>query len=222
MNCIIVDDDGTSRKIIEGFIEKSADLTLQGSFSNAPEALSFIKSNAIDLIFLDVEMPEMSGLEMLDALKPGVDVVFFTSKTDYAVDAFNKNAVDYLLKPISFDRFTMAMEKLRANRQEDSRFIFVKSNSVLVKLNVEEIDYIESIGDYVGVHVGAKRYVVHTTMKEAEMKLPAQEFCRIHRSYIVNFNQINQIEENTVSLNGKILPVSRTYRKNLMARLKTF
>ena len=89
-------------------------------------------------------------------------------------------------------------------------------------MSINDIDFIESIGDYVGVHVNSKRYVVHTTMKEAEIKLPSKEFCRIHRSYIVNFNRINQIEENTVSLNDKVLPVSRTYRKNLMARLKTF
>ena len=222
MNCIIVDDDGTSRKIIEAFVDKSSDLALQGSFSNAPEALGFIKGNVVDLIFLDVEMPEMSGMEMLDALKPGVDVIFFTSKAEYAVEAFNKNAVDYLMKPITFDRFEKAVNKLRQNKQEDSKFIFVKSNSVLVKLAVSSIDYIESIGDYVGVHVGGKRYVVHTTMKEAEQKLPSAEFCRIHRSFIVNFNQIDQIEENTVSISNKVLPVSRTYRKILMGRLKTF
>ncbi len=223
MHCIIVDDDSTSRKVIEAFVEQTDDLVLVGSFGDPKDALKFLKNNPVDVLFLDVEMPEMSGFDMVDSLQGNPSVIFFTAKENYAVEAFDKDAVDYLVKPVKYNRFLKAIEKLKpSDSGTSSKFIFVKSDSVLVKVAIQDIDYVESIGDYIGVHVGSKRYVVHTTMKEAEAKLPADKFCRIHRSYIINFNRIDQIEENTVSVTGKALPISRTYRRNLLSRMNTF
>ena len=223
MHCLIVDDDDTSRKVIESFVEQTEDLDLAGSFGNPQEALQFLKKNPVDVILVDIEMPEMNGFDMVDSLQGNPSVIFITGKEKYAVEAFDKNAIDYLVKPVKYDRFINALEKVQLpDAVGDAKFIFVKSGSVLVKLDIYDIDYVESIGDYIGVHVGGKRYVVHTTMKEAEQKLPSEQFCRIHRSFIINFGRINQIEENTVSVVGKVLPISRTYRKNLMKRMNTF
>ncbi len=223
MHCLIVDDDDTSRKVIESFVEQTEDLDLAGSFGNPQEALQFLKKNPVDVILVDIEMPEMNGFDMVDSLQGNPSVIFITGKEKYAVEAFDKNAIDYLVKPVKYDRFVNALEKVQLpDAVGDTKFIFVKSGSVLVKLDIYDIDYVESIGDYIGVHVGGKRYVVHTTMKEAEQKLPSEQFCRIHRSFIINFGRINQIEENTVSVVGKVLPISRTYRKNLMKRMNTF
>ena len=223
MHCLIVDDDNTSRKVIESFVEQTDDLDHAGSFENPQEALQFLKKNPVDVILVDIEMPEMNGFDMVDSLQGNPSVIFITGKEKYAVEAFDKNAIDYLVKPVKYDRFINALEKVQLpDAVGDAKFIFVKSGSVLVKLDIYDIDYVESIGDYIGVHVGGKRYVVHTTMKEAEQKLPNDQFCRIHRSFIINFGRINQIEENTVSVVEKVLPISRTYRKNLMKRMNTF
>lgn len=223
MHCLIVDDDSTSRKVIEAFIDQTEDLRLSGSFSDPKKALQFLKTNPVDVIFVDIEMPEMSGFDMVDSLQGNPSVIFFTGKENYAVEAFDKDAVDYLVKPVKYDRFLKAIERVQLpDAVSDAKFIFVKSGSVLVKLDIHDIDYVESIGDYIGIHVAGKRYVVHTTMKEAEVKLPTDEFCRIHRSYIINFNRIEQIEENNVSVVGKMLPISRTYRKNLLSRMNMF
>jgi len=223
MHCLIVDDDTTSRKVIEAFVEQADDLDLSGSFGDPKEALTFLKANAVDVLFVDVEMPEMSGLDMVDSMQGNPAVIFITGKEEYAVEAFNKDAVDYLVKPVKYDRFLKSLEKIQLpDPVSDTKFIFVKSGSVLVKLDIHDIDYVESIGDYIGVHVANKRYVVHTTMKEAENKLPKNEFCRIHRSFIINFNRIEQIEENTVAIVDKVLPISRTYRKNLLSRMNMF
>jgi len=176
-----------------------------------------IKGGALT-IKANEEIQEVSILNVL-----GQSVIFITGKENYAVEAFNKDAIDYIVKPVKYDRFLKSLEKVQLpDSVSDTKFIFVKSGSVLVKLDIAEIDYIESIGDYIGVHVENKRYVVHTTMKEAENKLSKNEFCRIHRSFIINFNRIEQIEENTVSIVGKVLPISRTYRKNLLSRMNMF
>ena len=223
MHCLIVDDDNTSRKVIESFVEQSEDLSLAGSFGNPQKALQFLKKNPVDVILVDIEMPEMSGFDMVDSLQGNPSVIFITGKEKYAVEAFDKNAIDYLVKPVKYDRFKNALEKVQLpDAVSDTKFIFVKSGSVLVKLDIYDIDYVESIGDYIGVHVAGKRYVFHTTMKEAEMKLPIDQFCRIHRSFIINFGRIEQIEENTATVVEKVLPISRTYRKNLMKRMNTF
>jgi len=217
MNCLIVDDDPVSRKLIGEFVNKTEWLELAASCSSALEASKALVEGNIDLILLDVEMPEMSGLELLDSLNDKLDVILITSKSEYAVEGFDHGVVDFLVKPVEYTRFLKACHKvkesLQNSRAQDISYIFVKSG----------IQYVESMGDYVALHVNGKRHLINITMKETEAKLSELNFMRIHRSYIINLNLVKEIEDNSVFLGNKVsLPVSRSYKKELMDRLKLF
>lgn len=228
MKCIIVDDNKMARMALNQLVGQVQTLELVAECTNAMEAYNQLANNGIDLIFLDIEMPEMSGIDLIKKLgnkKPLI--IFTTAKTDYAVEAFELNVVDYLVKPISQGRLVQAVEKaqetLDSNKQEvkveEQGFVFVKDNGMLKRISIEDILFLEAMGDYVKVHTAPKFHVVHATLKSIEEKLPATKFLRVHRSYIVAVNKIDFIQEGTISIGKTTIPVADTHKANLNKRL---
>ena len=192
MNCIIIDDDKLSRRVIEEFINKTESLSLDGSFSTAVEAINYVKQHEVELIFLDIEMPEMSGIDFLSTLKTTPQIIIISSKGKYALDAFEFDVTDFLLKPVSYARFYKAIDKVMSRTQKNSlssngrEEIFIKKNSSLVRLKYEDILWVEALENYVIFNTFNDKFTIHFTMKAVEMKLPVTKFSRVHRSFIVN------------------------------------
>jgi len=227
MNCIVVDDDKLSRRIIEEFVNKTDSLELLGSFTNGVEAINYIRQNQdlIHLIFLDIEMPEMDGLELLNSLSTKPQVIIISSKEKYALNAFEYDVTDYLLKPIPYARFYKAIDKALSRQKEklddfQKEEIFIKKNSTLVRLRYDDILWIEALENYVIFNTYADRYTIHFTMKSIEQKLPVHKFTRVHRSYIVNVSSINYIEDNAIIIKTedghKSIPIGKSYKDKLM------
>ena len=227
MNCIIIEDDELALKIIEEFVNKTSGLNLLHSFTNAVEAINSIQpEEEIHLIFLDIELPEMSGMEFLDSLENPPLVIIISSKDKYAVDAFEYDVVDYLVKPINYARFFKAVEKARRNYQRDlldkigKEEIFIKKNSMLVRLKYDDILWVEALENYVIFNTFDEKYTIHFTMKAIEQKLPTSKFTRVHRSYIVNTGSIDVIEDNSVLIKvqdgTKTIPIGKSYKDKLM------
>lgn len=223
MKCIIVDDDELSRAALKKCIERTDYLELVAECKNAIEAQQLIRDSKIDLMFLDVEMPEMTGIEFIKNVEVSCQVIIVSSKKEYAVDAFEYNVTDYLLKPVQYPRFVKAAEKARQiyeNVQSaGTNSLLIKQESKLIKLELENVYYIEAFSDYVNIYTKNTRYTVLSTMKAIESKLPSSDFMRVHRSYIVRLDKINVIEENTIVLNDKLIPVSRSNKEGLVKRL---
>ena len=228
MNCLIVDDNEVARMAMKQLVSQVQWLNLLAECSSAIEAFNFLKTENIQLLFLDIEMPGMTGIELTKQLgnkKPLI--IFTTAKSDYALEAFELNVVDYLLKPVSLPRFLQAVGRARevmdSNKQEvkfeEKEFVFVKDNGVLKKLNVDEILFLEAMGDYVKVHTGQKFHVLHSTLKSIEEKLPTNKFIRVHRSYIVALSKIDFIQEGVISIGKSSIPVAETYKASLNKKL---
>ncbi len=225
MNCIIVDDDKLQKRIVEEYIKKTDSLNLIGSFDSAIDAIPILNSNLeIHLIFLDIEMPEMNGIEFLDSLQHLPQIVIMSSKDKYALDAFEYDVTDYLLKPISYARFYKAVDKVynKLNKQKNNDGIFIKNSSnTLVRLNYNDILWVEALENYVVVNNYKDKYTILFTMKAMEKKLPANTFTRVHRSYIVNVKKINVIEDNSIimktSTGTKMIPIAKSYKEKLMS-----
>ena len=203
-------------------------LDLIAECNDAAEALDVLNSSQVDLLLLDIEMPGMTGFDLIKKLgnsKPLI--VFTTAKKDYAVEAFELNVVDYLVKPIALPRFKQAVDKaqetLDSNKQEvkveEQGFVFVKDNGILKRIAIDDILFLEAMGDYVKVHTPQKFHVVHATLKSIEEKLPSSKFIRVHRSYIVAINKIDYIQEGTISIGKTSIPVADTHKSNLNKRL---
>ena len=228
MNCIIVDDDPLSRKIIEGFIEKTDALNLIGSFESPLDSFQiFEKEEPVDLIFLDVEMPEMTGLEFLNTLDSPPMIIIVSGQEKYALEAYEYDVIDYLLKPLALPRFYKSINKAQKRFQEKESIskypeeIFIKKkNSTLVRLRYDDILWVEALENYVTVNTFQEKFTIHFTMKAIENKLPSGNFKRVHRSYIVNIKRIERIEDNNVIIKAnnstKVIPIGKSYRDNLM------
>ncbi len=231
MKCIIIEDDELSRKVLEEYIRKTDQLDLVASFHNAIDAINHLGHDTkIDLVFLDIELPHMSGVEFLESLQLTPQVIITSSKEQYAVKAFDFNVTDYLLKPIRYPRFYKAvdkafkMEKLyEVNRIDDE--IFIKKNSTLIKLAYDDILWIEALENYVVLNTENDKYTIHFTMKAMEKTLPKYKFLRIHRSYIVNLRKVTAIKEKNLILNfsnkTQELPIGKSYRDRLLKEIKT-
>jgi DNA-binding LytR/AlgR family response regulator len=228
MNCLIVDDNEVARMAMKQLVSQVQWLNLMAECSSAIEAFNFLKTENIQLLFLDIEMPGMTGIELTKQLgnkKPLI--IFTTAKSDYALEAFELNVVDYLLKPVSLPRFLQAVGRARevmdSNKQEvkfeEKEFVFVKDNGILKKLNVDEILFLEAMGDYVKVHTSQKFHVLHSTLKSIEEKLPTNKFIRVHRSYIVALSKIDFIQEGVISIGKSSIPVAETYKAALNRKL---
>ena len=228
MKCIIVDDNKIARMALKQLVSQVQTLELVAECTDAMEALQAFNSKQVDLLLLDIEMPDMSGLDLIKKLgNKRPLIIFTTAKKDYAVEAFELNVVDYLVKPISLPRFAQAIEKaqeaVESNREEvkveEQGFVFVKDNGVLKRISIDDILFLEAMGDYVKVHTAQKFHVVHATLKSIEEKLPLSKFVRVHRSYIVAINKIDYIQEGTISIGKTTIPVADTHKTNLNKRL---
>ena len=210
INCIIVDDEQHAIDILEHYTRQTPELKLLGSFTNSVEALHYIQNNPVDLAFLDIQMPDLTGIDLIKAIKGKCRVVLTTAYSEFALEGYDLYVVDYLLKPIRLPRFLAAVQKakdqLQASGGPDSGpvpgYIFVKTESKgkLIKINLADIDYIESMKDYVAIHRGASRTLVLITMKKLEESLPKKDFIRVHKSFIVPIAKITGIEGNLIRL----------------------
>lgn len=225
MNCVVVDDEALSRRVLEKCIADTPFLHLVGSYGSAMELDKALKQKSVDLIFLDIQMPNMTGIEFVQQLEDIPQVIFVTAKTGYAVEAFENDATDYLVKPINVERFQKAADKAKriheafGKDKDGENTIYVKSDSRLLKLDIRDISFIEALGDYVRLHTKNGKYTVLSTMKAMETKLPKDDFMRIHKSFIVRLDKIIKIERNMVYLESTSIPVSRSYKDTLKGRL---
>ena len=232
INAIIVDDEPLALDVLETYIDKLPEINLVARCNNALEANEALKNNSIDLMFLDIQMPQLTGIDFLKTLKNPPLVIFTTAYANYAIEGFELNAIDYLLKPISLERFmkavNKAIEQIELQRKdspapaeaEDSDFIFVKADKKLVKIKYSDILYVEGLKDYVIIRMDTNRVITLQTMKSLEDKLPSNIFKRIHRSYIVNIDRINAVVGNMIEINekgqAKHLPIGKNYREDLL------
>ncbi len=227
MNCIIVDDDKMTCKILEGYVKKSTSLNLIGTFNDSIAARNILtKRQDIDLIILDIQMPEMDGFDFIGSLDFPPNIIIVSSNEEYAVRAFDFNVVDYLLKPVSYGRFCKAIDKtIRYYARKEApntgdEEIFIKKGSSLVKLKLKDIIYIEALENYVTLNTHDDRFTIHFTMKAIENQLPSGIFIRVHRSYIINKSMIQTIKENSLDLmvgdTIKSIPVGKSFRDTLL------
>jgi DNA-binding LytR/AlgR family response regulator len=229
LKCFVVDDSSIQRLAIVKLIENHPNLKLAGEFSNAIETKTAIKDAGVDLIFLDVEMPILTGFDLLDDITEKPGVIFVTGQTKYAFKAFDYSAIDYLQKPIKKDRFLYAVErallahKMKTEMVEDKgEFIFVKSNLKKRKVYLKDLKFIQALGDYVKLITESESLVVLSTMKSFEKQLPAEDFLRIHKSYIVNLRRVEKFNSKAVELDSEVLPLSRNRKADLVEALSQF
>ncbi len=226
INCIIIDDDPVSINLMKHFITSTEGLNFIEAFTSPIAGVNYIRKNAAstDLIFLDVEMPEMTGIEFLESFKELPPVILITSKEKYAVKAFEHKVIHFLVKPVEYGKFLKAVERVfkinEAQNNQHLDYIFIKENGVLSKIMHKDITYCEALGDYVKIHLKDKSHVVNSTMKNLEDKLKTnKQFMRVHRSYIINLNFLENFDAETSIVAGHIIPIGNKYKANLQLRL---
>ncbi len=225
LNCLIVDDEPLAQDVLESYVLGDAELQLSRKCSNALEAREALRNNDVDLIFLDIQMPEISGIDFLKSLDNPPMVILTTAYPNYALDGFNLDAVDYLLKPIPEDRFKKAVQKAKdlyllrhpvnQSGDEGEDHIFVKADQKLVKLRYDDIYYVEALADYVKIHTLDKRIITLQTMKKMEERLPSDRFIRVHRSFIVGIGKIKSVSGNKIELPQQQIPIGKNYKTGL-------
>lgn len=225
---LIVDDNKVIRLMLTEMLKKIEGIEIIGECESAIEAKSFLSKNEVDILLLDVEMPGMTGLELLKLLPQKPATILITAKTGYAIEAFELNVIDYIVKPVSIARVMLAIEKAKEllamknaqvneiNREQ----IFIKDNKVIRKILLNEILWLESKGDYVKINTSEKQYIIYSTLKSMEEKLPASEFVRIHRGFLIPVSKIDYIEDGVAFIMGTPLPVSETYKNDLLKKLQ--
>lgn len=235
MNCIIVDDESMGRKLIEDYINQHPNLELKGSFRNADKATAILHTENIHLMFLDIQMPGMLGTQFLKTLSDPPLTIFVSAYQQYAVEGFELNVVDYLVKPVGYERFSFAISKalkhanfqnqelLKTSSSKDFDHIFVYSEYALVKIIINNITYIEGMKDYVKIYSNndQKRVITKSSMKAIQEKLPPDSFFRIHKSFLINISKITSIRNSMVSIDNRELPISKTKLSTLLDKLNT-
>lgn len=227
ITAIAIDDEPPALKIIENFCARQHDISLVKTFSKPNEALKYLRKYPVDLLFLDIEMPSLSGLDFYKEMEQVSMVIFTTAYSEYAVEGFNLNAVDYLLKPFTEERFTLAVNKAKefhaySNQKENThqKFIFLRVDYSLIKINIDDIILIEGLDDYLQIFLTDQRKIVpRMTMKGILSKLPKEDFVRVHRSFIVPMKRVDQVRNKTIFLNGRSIPLGQSYESDF---LKTF
>lgn len=230
IKCLVVDDEPLAREAIKEYIEKMPELEVVDECENALQAMTSLRRNQVDLIFLDIEMPEIDGISFLQMLKDTPGVIFTTAYRNYAVEAFDLDVIDYLLKPISFDRFIASINKFydRTNKQvnnqtelntEKKNYLNVKADRKTYKVDISEVQYIESLKDYVKIICSDESIVTHESLSNMEVALSGYGFIRIHRSFLVAIDKIRSFDAESVYLEKYELPISRTYKKSVLAVL---
>ena len=228
LNCIIVDDEPIARDILRTYIAQVPYLNLAGECSDAFEAMQLINRQAIDLVILDINMPRLSGLDMLRTLKKYPAIIITSAYPEYALEGFELSVTDYLLKPFSFPRFVQATEKvLNQNQSADSKhspsqiedFMMVKSDKKLTKVFFNDITYVEAYGNYIFIYCGPERIISKQTLTQFEEQLPSFNFIRIHKSYIISIKAVKFFEGNEIAVGDKKLPVGKVYRNEVLKKL---
>jgi DNA-binding LytR/AlgR family response regulator len=228
MNCLIIDDNIIARTTMKQLASQVKDLVVLADFDNAIDAYAFIQQQPVDILLLDIEMPGMTGLELTKNLSRNRPLIIFTtSKKEYAVEAFELNVADYIVKPVTPSRFIQAIERAREiieSNKEDVRiaedeFIFIRDSNVVRRLKIDDILYAEAMGDYVKLHTPQKFYAIHTTLRAVEERLPSSKFIRVHRSYIASLQKIDTIQDGALVINGKPVPVADAYRAALNKKM---
>ncbi len=229
MNCLIVDDHVIARRVVSHLLQVDPALKLIAECENAAEAYRNLAVHKIDLLLLDIEMPGISGIELVKGLGDTRPlIIFITSKKDYAATAFDLNVVDFITKPITPDRFLIAINKAKEihniqnlflNNQQDD-FVFIRDSGVIRRIKLDDINYLEAKGDYVKIYLNEKVYSVHSSLKSIEDKLPGQTFLRVHRSFIINVGKIDTVEGNTLIMHKNFVPVSDAYKMILNKRIQ--
>jgi DNA-binding LytR/AlgR family response regulator len=218
MKCLALDDEPLALEIIADFAAKAPFPMQVKTFENAALALRYMQEEHVDLLFLDIKMPDITGIQFLKALKHPPMVIFTTAYQEYAVDGFNMDVVDYLLKPIPFERFIKAVTKAQeylsnsSPKSMDNDYIFVKTEYKIIKINLEDILYIEALKDYIKIYTPNQPVLTLKSLKAFESRLPKDKFIRVHRSYLVAMNKINSVERNTVMIANQPIPISEGYR----------
>lgn len=227
LQCIIIDDEPLARKGLKEYIADADFLHLAGEFDNPLKAMDILLKEKIDLVFLDIQMPKMTGMEFLKSLPHPPLVIFTTAYPQYAVEGFELNAVDYLLKPFSFDRFWKAVLKARAvietnptvRPAAEPDYFYIKSDNKLVKINYADVLFVEALQNYVAIHTIQKKYVTYLTLHSIEESLPAGQFVKTHKSFIVAMNKVESIEGNEIKIGSHGIPISRTEKEVVLERL---
>ena len=233
-NVIIVDDEYLAQKLLQDYVSKVESLQLVATCSNAFEAMEALKNNQVDIMLLDIQMPDLTGLELMKSLEKKPAVIFTTAYSEYAVDAFNLAVSDYLLKPFDFPRFIQAINKAIGNVQpkeevahktadtisKSNDFITVKADYKLYKINYDDLLFIEGQHEYVTFHTTQRRITALFALKDLEELLPKDRFVRVHKSYIVSFKHIQDLDKSDVTVEGNKIPVGASYRDELLARLQ--
>jgi DNA-binding LytR/AlgR family response regulator len=232
INCIIVDDEPQARKMMEAFVSQLGGWKILRVCSNAIEAFEALQSSPVDVIFLDIKMPIITGIDFLKSLKKTPLVIFTTAYNKYAMDGYELNVVDYLLKPISMHRLLQAAEKVSerlntgaerggSSNAADTTFMFVKYDNKLVKINFADMLYVEGMQNFVRIHTSSKPYLITYTMKAMEEILPANSFIRVHKSYIVAMNAITTVYGNTIEIGNTPIPIGSNYKADFMNKIES-
>ena len=229
LKCLIVDDEPRAHVVLKNYIDKVTGLEVAYSTTSSVEAFSYLQSNAVDLLFLDIEMPELTGLELLDALQNPPRVIITSAHSEFALDSYNFNVLDYLLKPIPFNRFLRAVNKVlqlpsSAESTADSvssskDHFFVKEDGLNKRIDYADLLYVNSFGNYVRLYTTGGKHMVADTMKNLEDTLPSDRFLRIHKSYLINLSKVDRAHGKMVVIGNQELPVGNAYRQGLLDRL---
>ena len=219
IRCIIIDDEPASQNVLNSFVNKIDYLDLKQVCNNALEALEFLKTNTVDLLFLDINMPQLSGLSFYKSLQNPPNVIFTTAYSEHALEGFELAATDYLLKPFSFERFVKAVTKIKSLLDKNIEHIIIKSDKKLHQIKIDELYFIESLGDYIKVHLKDKFLVVYKTLKKIKDELPDSTFIQTHKSFIINKKKLEYIEGNLAIINSHKIPLGQTYKKSFLERL---
>lgn len=228
LTCIMVDDEYLATKILQEYALRIEGLIVEMTFTRPEQALDYLKNHSVDLLFLDIQMPKLSGFDLMKKLSSPPMVVFTTARHDYAVQAYELDVLDYLVKPISFDRFEKAMRKAMEfsgfkkilSPNTNSGYLMIKADYRIHKIMTDEIEFIEGLSEYVKIHTREKTYIPLVALKDLAQQLPTTQFIRIHKSYIVSLAQVTSYNHQAVQLrNGKTLPIGRSYKADFLLRI---
>jgi Response regulator of the LytR/AlgR family len=240
LRTLIIDDEHLARKLLSDYVQKIPDLTLVGTCSNAFEALDFLKKESVDLIFSDIQMPDLTGLELMKMLKHRPAVIFTTAYSEFALESYELEAVDYLLKPIAFPRFFQAANKaierfkmkstekaditpiaplFESSHLSEKDFLMVRADHKMYRINFSELIFIEGQSEYVTFHLTSRKITAYYSLKKLEEELPANLFCRVHKSYIISLKSIEVIEGNLITIANRKITIGKIYKDNLMQQL---
>lgn len=223
---VIVDDEPLQHQVLADYVARTPGLLLQAAFTDPQEALAFIRTQPVDLLLLDVRMPVLNGFQLLDLAGPGIQVIITSAHPEFALIGYEYNVMDYLLKPISYERFFKAMEKIkqvqpgRSSSVTAPGYLFVKSGFKLVKVALDEVLYVEAMKDYAAIVTGTERVLSLVSLNALEKKLPAERFVRIHKSYMVALDKIRAIDKSSVWVGKEELPIGSTYRDLFLQRIR--